>query len=84
MHATDPSQRKYEECLLIYHLISQPIPLIIGTISGRQMVASVSVAEIRIQQAKTLQRYHQILWSRTLPCGRFMHLKCGSGPYYLT
>lgn len=34
--------------------------------------------------SKTLQRYHQILWSRTLPCGRQMNLKCGSGSYYLT
>ena len=34
--------------------------------------------------SKTLQRYHQILWSRTLPCGKQMNLKRGSGPYYLT
>ena len=34
--------------------------------------------------SKTLQKYHQILWSRTLPCGKEMRLKCGSGPYYLT
>ena len=34
--------------------------------------------------SKTLQRYHKILWSRTLPCGRVMDLQCGSGSYYLT
>ena len=34
--------------------------------------------------SKTLQRYHQILWSRKLPCGETMDLSRGSGPYYLT
>ena len=34
--------------------------------------------------SKTLQRYHQILWSRELPCGETMDLSCGTGPYYLT
>ena len=32
----------------------------------------------------TLQRYHQILWSKKLPNGEIMDLKTGSGPYYLT
>ena len=32
----------------------------------------------------TLQRYHQTLWSKELPCGEKMQLVCrGSGPYYL-
>ena len=34
--------------------------------------------------SKTLQRYHQHLWSKELPCGETMELACGSGPYYLT
>ena len=34
--------------------------------------------------SKTLQRYHQTLWSKELPCGEKMQLVCrGSGPYYL-
>ena len=36
--------------------------------------------------SKTLQRYHQALWSKELPCGEKMQLVCrGSrnGPYYL-
>ena len=32
----------------------------------------------------TLQRYHQMLWSRELPCGEVMQLKAGSGANYLT
>ncbi len=32
----------------------------------------------------TLQRYHQMLWSKKLPNGEFMELKAGSGPYYLS
>lgn len=32
----------------------------------------------------TLQRYHQLLWSKPLPNGEVMNLKAGSGPYYLT
>ena len=32
----------------------------------------------------TLQRYHQLLWSRVLPNGEKMSLSMGSGPYYLT
>ena len=32
----------------------------------------------------TLQKYHQMLWSRELPNGEFMNLKKGTGPYYLT
>ncbi len=31
----------------------------------------------------TLQGYHQKLWSKELPCGEKMELKCGSGPNYL-
>ena len=34
--------------------------------------------------SKTLQKYHQALWSKELPCGERMDLSCGSGPYYLT
>lgn len=35
--------------------------------------------------SKTLQKYHQALWSKELPCGEKMQLICrGSGPYYLT
>ena len=35
--------------------------------------------------SKTLQRYHQALWSKELPCGEKMQLVCrGNGPYYLT
>ena len=32
----------------------------------------------------TLQKYHQVLWSRRLPNGEVMRLKTGFGPYYLT
>ena len=32
----------------------------------------------------TLQKYHQILWSRNLPNGEKMDLKAGSGTYYLS
>ena len=32
----------------------------------------------------TLQKYHQILWSRNLPNGEKMDLKAGSGAYYLS
>ncbi len=34
--------------------------------------------------SKTLQKYHQALWSKELPCGERMELARGSGPYYLT
>ncbi len=35
--------------------------------------------------SETLQRYHQKLWSKELPCGEKMQLVCcGSGPYCLT
>ncbi len=34
--------------------------------------------------SKTLQLYHQIVWSRKLPCGETMELQRGKGPYYLT
>jgi hypothetical protein len=34
--------------------------------------------------SRTLQRYHQILWSKELPCGETMKLSSGAGPYYLT
>ena len=34
--------------------------------------------------SKTLQLYHQALWSKELPCGDKIDLRCGSGPYYLT
>ena len=34
--------------------------------------------------SKTLQKYHQILWSRKLPCGETMNLIRGSGSNYLT
>ena len=34
--------------------------------------------------SKTLQKYHQMLWSKELPCGERMLLERGSGPYYLT
>ena len=34
--------------------------------------------------SKTLQQYHKILWSRQLPCGERMDLRCGSGLDYLT
>lgn len=34
--------------------------------------------------SRTLQLYHQALWSKELPCGEKMDLRCGSGPYYLT
>ena len=33
---------------------------------------------------RTLQSYHQILWSRQLPCGEMMELTCGEGSRYLT
>ncbi len=32
----------------------------------------------------TLQRYHKLLWSRRLPNGEYMDLKCGTGADYLT
>lgn len=35
-------------------------------------------------KSKTLQKYHQILWSRELPCGKTMQLNIGSGKNYLT
>lgn len=34
--------------------------------------------------SKTLQKYHQILWSKPLPNGEYMDLKRGSGNKYLT
>lgn len=34
--------------------------------------------------SKTLQKYHQFLWSRQLPNGEHMELRCGTGPEYLT
>ncbi|MBQ7624855.1 MAG: hypothetical protein IJS65_06250 [Clostridia bacterium] len=34
--------------------------------------------------SKSLQLYHQSIWSRKLPCGDTMVLQCGSGPNYLT
>lgn len=34
--------------------------------------------------SKTLQKYHQTIWSKELPCGERMNLECGTGPYYLT
>ena len=34
--------------------------------------------------SRTLQRYHQILWSKKLPNGEFMDLHCGYGANYLT
>ena len=34
--------------------------------------------------SKTLQKYHQYLWSKKLPNGEFMDLRCGSGAEYLT
>ena len=34
--------------------------------------------------SKTLQRYHQFLWSKRLPNGEVMNLCCGTGAYYLT
>ncbi len=33
--------------------------------------------------SKTLQRYHQTVWSRKLPCGDTMKLQCGTGSNYL-
>lgn len=33
--------------------------------------------------SKTLQKYHQIIWSKDLPCGERMNLERGTGPYYL-
>lgn len=34
--------------------------------------------------SKTLQKYHQLLWSKKLPNGEQMELTIGSGPHYLT
>ena len=34
--------------------------------------------------SKTLQKYHQLLWSKALPNGEYMDLCCGTGPHYLT
>ena len=34
--------------------------------------------------SKNLQLYHQIVWSRELPCGDRIELQRGTGPYYLT
>ena len=34
--------------------------------------------------SKNLQLYHQIVWSRQLPCGEEMNLQRGAGPNYLT
>jgi len=34
--------------------------------------------------SKTLQKYHQILWSKRLPCGETMNLVRGPGSNYLT
>lgn len=34
--------------------------------------------------SKTLQKYHQILWSKKLPNGELMDLSMGKGPAYLT
>lgn len=34
--------------------------------------------------SKTLQRYHQLLWSKPLPCGQVMDLTIGAGGDYLT
>lgn len=34
--------------------------------------------------SKTLQKYHQILWSKELPNGETMNLSIGKGPTYLT
>lgn len=34
--------------------------------------------------SKTLQTYHQILWSKTLPNGEYMNLTSGKGSNYLT
>lgn len=34
--------------------------------------------------SKTLQQYHQILWSKQLPNGEKMELSCGHGAEYLT
>lgn len=34
--------------------------------------------------SKTLQRYHQIIWSRPLPNGETMELQAGAGATYLT
>lgn len=35
-------------------------------------------------KSKVLQRYHQIIWSRVLPCGKKMDLQPGPSPYYLS
>lgn len=35
-------------------------------------------------ESKTLQRYHQLLWSRKLPNGEHMDLQLGTGNNYLT
>lgn len=34
--------------------------------------------------SKTLQKYHQLIWSKQLPNGEFMNLAMGSGTNYLT
>lgn len=34
--------------------------------------------------SKTLQQYHQVLWSKPLPNGEYLDLKTGSGANYLT
>ena len=34
--------------------------------------------------SKTLQLYHQIIWSRKLPCGKTMELQRGTGTNYLS
>jgi len=36
------------------------------------------------EKSKALRFYHQIIWSRALPCGEHMNLQCGSRPYYLS
>ena len=36
------------------------------------------------EKSKALRLYHQIIWSRALPCGEHMNLQCGSRPYYLS
>lgn len=35
------------------------------------------------EQSKILQKYHQILWSRKLPCGETMELQIGTGLNHL-
>lgn len=34
--------------------------------------------------SKTLRKYHQILWSKELPCGQYFDLSSGTGHDYLT